>query len=84
MSGRTQGLTLILDAHSDLVTASSITDYFQVCVVTEVNFDATKVILKLQGFQAIIDSPMDYPMASRKNILIRPGHLVCNNEIIKL
>ena len=36
VSGRTQGLTLILDAHSDLVTASSITDYFQVCVS---NFD---------------------------------------------
>ena len=30
VSGRTQGLTLRIDAHSDLVTASSITDYFQV------------------------------------------------------
>ena len=36
----------------------------------------------MQGFEAIVDTKDDYPIRSRGNILIRPGHLVTNNIYI--
>jgi hypothetical protein len=56
-AGRSKGLTLMLDAHSDLIEASSVPDDFQ-------------------GFTAVIASRSQYPITSRKSVLIRPGHTV--------
>ena len=56
-TGKDKGLVLMLDAHSDKVTASSIPDNFH-------------------GFEAIIDSKAEFPLTTRKNILISPGHTV--------
>ena len=33
-------------------------------------------MLSFQGFEAVIDSQKEYPLTTRKNILIRPGHTV--------
>ena len=32
--------------------------------------------LSLQGFEAVIDSKMDYPLTTGNRILLRPGHIV--------
>jgi hypothetical protein len=56
-AGHSKGLTLMLDAHSDLIAASSIPDDFE-------------------GFLAVIDSRTQYPITSRKSVLIRSGHSV--------
>ena len=32
--------------------------------------------LCFQGFQAIVDSSLEFPLASRGGIIIRPGHVV--------
>jgi hypothetical protein len=64
-AGRSKGLTLMLDAHSDMIEASSVPDDFQ-------------------GFTAVIASRSQYPITSRKSVLIRPGHSVrinCGYEL---
>ena len=33
MSGKSKGLLLVLDGHNDLVTASTVPDYFQVLLI---------------------------------------------------
>ena len=78
-AGKFRGLDLLLDAHTDLVTASSVTEPFQ--VILSYDFLNTKPILLLsQGFDIVIDSRMEYPLVSMNNILIRPGHTVCKNS----
>ena len=70
-----RGLDLILDAHNDLVTASSVTEPFQV-TKTEKIPSIYHIIFSFQGFDAVIDSRMEYPLVSMNKILIRPGHKV--------
>ena len=53
--GRSKGLQVILDAHSNFLAAGTVPEDFD-------------------GFFAIIDSKDQYPMTSRKSVLIRPGH----------
>ena len=36
----------------------------------------------MQGFEAIVDTKDDYPIRSRENTLIRPGHMVFNDIYI--
>ena len=68
---------MVLDAHTNLITASSITDYYQAphfklgVVGNEIMFS-----LQFKGFEAIIDTKQNFPMTTRKKVLIRPGHLV--------
>ena len=87
-SGNTMGLDLILDAHTDQVT-SSVTKPFQVNLnyVAYISIPGAKFLIDtsiiiwlqnkwfflLQGFEALIDSRMEYPLMSRNKILIRPG-----------
>ena len=33
--------------------------------------------------EAIVDTKLEYPLSSKKNILLRPGHLVRQNEDLK-
>ena len=41
-AGKSKGLVLVLDAHSDLVTSSSIPDYFQATIVfSSFNYSVT-------------------------------------------
>ena len=40
------------------------------------------MVIFLQGFQAIIDTKMDFPSTSRKKIKIRPGHVVLYSFMI--
>jgi hypothetical protein len=56
-AGSSKGLTLMLDAHSDLIAGASVSDDFQ-------------------GFTAVIDSSLQYPLTTRKSVLIKPGHIV--------
>jgi hypothetical protein len=66
-AGRSKGLTLMLDGHSDLIAESSIPDDFQ-------------------GFMAVIGTSTQYPLTTRKSLLIRPGHSVSvggNYQIVK-
>ena len=75
-AGKSRGLDLILDAHTDLVTASSVTEPFQVWkLISYVLINHNQIIL-FQGFDAVIDSRMEYPLVSMNKILIRPGHIV--------
>ena len=41
-SGLSRGLTLVLDAHNDLITAASIPDYFQVLLHSKLSCDMKK------------------------------------------
>ena len=47
----------------------------------------TKSTHDIQGFEALIDSRMEYPLMSGEKILIRPGHAVgkfqciCTNNL---
>ena len=73
--GNSKGLDLVLDAHTDQVT-SSVTKPFQVnrkCI--DYSFSAL-FCSSLQGFEALIDSRMEYPLMSRDKILIYPGRVV--------
>ena len=77
--GNSKGLDLVLDAHTDQVT-SSVTKPFQVgnvLLILTVHYfvHPCKKIL-LQGFEALIDSRMEYPLMSRDKILIYPGRVV--------
>ena len=54
-AGRSKGLQVILDAHSNLLAGGTVPEDFD-------------------GFYAIIDSSDQYPMTTRKSVLLRPGH----------
>ncbi len=54
-AGRSKGLEVVLDAHSDVLSGGTVTEDFD-------------------GFYAIIDHKDQYPMTTRKSVLIRPGH----------
>ena len=54
-AGRSKGLQVILDAHSNLLAGGTVAEDFD-------------------GFYAIIDSKDQYPMTTRKSVLLRPGH----------
>ena len=54
-AGRSKGLQVILDAHSNLLAGGTVPEDFD-------------------GFYAIIDSTDQYPMTTRKSVLLRPGH----------
>ena len=79
-SGKSKGLALMLDAHSDLITKSSTPNEFQVIKFHQFKIksnDATDIkLLTFQGFEVVIDSSNDYPLAKRDSIMIRPGHTV--------
>ena len=49
-----QGLSLMLDAHTNLVAGSTVSEDFQ-------------------GFIAVIDSKRQYPLTTRKTVLLKPG-----------
>ena len=53
--GRSKGLQIILDSHSNLMSGGTVQEDFD-------------------GFFAIIDATDQYPMTTRKSVLIRPGH----------
>ena len=74
-AGKSRGLDLVLDAHTDLVTASSVTEPFQV-IISSPYLKAHFIFVLSQGFDAMIDSRMEYPLVSMNKILIRPGHIV--------
>ena len=74
LSGQSKGLLLVLDGHNDLVAASTVPDYFQVLTSERKTFN--KTIDWLQGMEAIVDTKNEYPITSRKKILLKPGHLV--------
>ena len=43
--------------------------------------DTTDIkLLTFQGFEVVIDSSNDYPLAKRDSIMIRPGHTVSEKE----
>ena len=76
-SGETKGLLLALDAHSDLVTPSSVTEayrVFQLCAVYHLGYNNNHQLM--QGFKTIIDTKNEYPITSRGPILIKPGQVV--------
>ena len=78
-SGKSMGLDLVIDAHTDQVT-SSVTTPFQVnskFVVKKEDMLKIANTYIFQGFEVLIDSRMEYPMMSGA-ILIRPGHIVSN------
>ena len=75
VSGQSKGLLLVLDGHNDLVTASSVQDYFQV-QISYVLINSSKQHNWLQGLEAIIDTTNDYPLSARNKVLLKPGHLV--------
>ena len=54
-AGKNKGLSVILDAHTDVVSASTITEDFQ-------------------GFVAIIDGGSQFPLSTRKSVMLRPGY----------
>ena len=66
---------MVLDAHTDLVTASSVSEPFQVIISTP-DLKAHFIFVLSQGFDVMIDSRMEYPLVSMNKILIRPGHIV--------
>ena len=68
----------MLDAKTHLITASSISDYAQVRkkFLHVILRSVYEQIYVNQGFEAIVDTKDDYPIRSRENILIRPGHMV--------
>ena len=78
--GNSKGLDMVFDAHTDQVT-SSVTKPFQVnrkCVAYSYSALFCPSLQKnlLQGFEALIDSRMEYPLMSRDKILIYPGRVV--------
>ena len=54
-AGRSKGLQVLLDAHSNMVSGGTVPEDFD-------------------GFYAIIDDKNQFPMTTRKSVLIRPGH----------
>ena len=54
-AGRSKGLQVLLDAHSNLLAGGTVPEDFD-------------------GFYAIIDAKDQYPMTTRKSVLLRPGH----------
>ena len=54
-AGRSKGLQVILDSHSNLLSGGTVGEDFD-------------------GFYAIIDGKNQYPMTTRKTVLLRPGH----------
>ena len=81
-SGKSKGLVLVLDAHTDLVTGSSISNDFEACEIHRakgllMKLSYIEVLLSsLQGFEAVVDSRKEYPLTKRDSVLIRPGHIV--------
>ena len=77
-SGRLKGLSLMLDAHSDRVASSSITDDFQVRVIQTGSSDLriNMIFCIFKGFTAVVDSRKQYPLTTRKSVMIRPGYSV--------
>ena len=72
---------LVLDAHTDLVTGSSISNDFEAWEIHKEKELLNKlcyieVLLSLQGFEAVVDSRKEYPLTKRDSVLIRPGHIV--------
>ena len=76
-SGKSKGLELVLDAHNDIIDASTIPNDFEVQFYYEklFIFQFTNFI-GIQGFEAVIDSRNEYTMTKSDTILIRPGHTV--------
>ena len=75
--GKHKGLTLVLDAHQDLLSASSVSEDFQVKVDSLPQIIiCCNIYFLTQGFSAIIDTKHDYAQTSREEIHIRPGHTV--------
>ena len=78
LSGQSKGLLLVLDGHNDLVAASTVPDYFQVLGKEKLLIKSLKIYTMdwLQGMEALVDTKNEYPITSRKKILLKPGHLV--------
>ena len=79
-AGWSRGLTLVLDAHTDQITSSSIPHYFQALFLQEDECYQNNSFHE-QGFEAIIDTRKNFPTTTRKKILIKPGHLVQQSMI---
>ena len=81
-SGRSKGLTLMLDGHNDIVADSSVPDDFQVCYSRKPSTIIQVYLSSMdpQGFVAIVDSKTEFPLSTKRSLIIRPGHTVWSNQ----